>query len=97
MNIDNILHRVIKEGIDKNIKTLELEEDCTSAYTNIATILRELVIYIRNDINNAKSIGGTITMVEIQKFLTVLENLINNSLSQVTKQRVEIILTAKMD
>lgn len=47
---------------------------------------------MKTELNNARSIDRTITMVEIEEMFAILENQINNSLSQVTNQRIVIEL-----
>lgn len=66
--------------------------DCQGVYMNIATIFNNMASYMKTELNNARSIDGTITMVEIEEMFAILENQINNSLSQVTNQRIVIEL-----
>lgn len=66
--------------------------DCQGTYMNIATVLQNVASEMKKEMQNAKSINGTITMVEIQQVFVTLENMINNSLSQVTNQRIVIEL-----
>ena len=66
--------------------------DCQGVYMNIATVLNNMAFNMKSELKNAKSIGGTITMSEINDLFATLENQINNSLSQVTNQRIVIEL-----
>lgn len=64
--------------------------DCQGAYMNIATIFNNMASYMKTELNNARSINGTITIAEIEEMFAILENQINDSLSQVTNQRIVI-------
>ena len=75
---------------DTNINTSSL--DCQGVYMNIATIFNNMASDMKTELNNARSIGGTITMAEIEELFATLEKQINSSLSQVTNQRIVIEL-----
>lgn len=64
--------------------------DCQGVYMNIATVFNNTASGMKVELEKARSIGGTITMADIEEMLIILENQINNSLSQVTNQRVVI-------
>lgn len=67
--------------------------DCQGLYMNIATVFQNMASQIKKELQNAKGMSdGTITMVDVEDMLATLENQINNSLSQITNQRVIIEL-----
>ena len=51
--------------------------DCQGVYMNIATIFNNMASDMKTELNNARSIGGTITMAEIEELFATLENQIN--------------------
>lgn len=71
--------------------------DCQGVYMNIATIFNNMASDMKAELNNARSIGGTITMAEIEELFATLENQINSSLSQVTNKRIVIELGGNID
>ena len=89
------LKRIIKECVHKSLLeaiTAYPDEDFVGVYANIALSLETIAKEIKKEIKNARSINGTITMADISPMFGVLENQINNSLSQGPNQRISIIL-----
>ena len=75
---------------DTSINTLL--PDCQGVYMNIAAIFNNMASNMKKELGNARGLESTITMADIEEMFATLENLINNSLSQVTKQRIVIEL-----
>ena len=71
--------------------------DCQGVYMNIATIFNNMASDMKTELKNVRSIGGTITMAEIEKLFATLENQINSSLSQVTNKRIVIELGGTLE
>ena len=89
------LENIINDSVRKSLIEAKIDssnENFVGAYANIALSLETIAKEIKKEIKNARGINGTITMADISPMFGVLENQINNSLSQVTNQRISIIL-----